>query len=48
VFGGLDHPHNLSHDLSERMSIYPLLLFVVMINKEQSQHRLVTCWLQSP
>jgi hypothetical protein len=29
------------------LSIYPLLLFVVVTNKEQSHHRITGCWLQS-
>jgi hypothetical protein len=27
------------------LSIYPLLLFVVITNKEQSHHRITGCWL---
>jgi hypothetical protein len=30
------------------LSIYPLLLFLVVTNKEQSHHRITGCWLQSP
>jgi hypothetical protein len=48
VSGKLDYPHDLSHDLSEGLFIYPLLLFVVMTNKEQSHHRITGCWLQGP
>jgi hypothetical protein len=32
--------HDLPHDLSERTVYIPLLLFVVMTNKEQSHHRI--------
>jgi hypothetical protein len=32
----------------KRLSIYPLLLFVVVTNKEQSHHRITGCWLRSP
>jgi hypothetical protein len=30
------------------LSIYPLLLFVIITNKEQSHLRITGCWLQSP
>jgi hypothetical protein len=30
------------------LSIYPLLLFVVVTDKERSHHRITGCWLQSP
>jgi hypothetical protein len=29
----------------KRLSIYPLLLFVVVTNKEQSHHRIMGRWL---
>jgi hypothetical protein len=58
IYNAVENMERCLEDLINRMiylmtcrkglSIYPLLLFVVVINKEQSHHRIKGCWLQSP